>query len=599
MITIEIGSYFWTLVVYTSSLLISLIFIIICCVCNPKSKRFNKHKSFILSHEFLAENDDQIVDQNGRNNQDLTSTTRVITNQDDMISIVKHISLNRALPDIPQTTKSDNDHIQPSVLSANSSVIEINADADPVYTSADNNNITIDNKNEDNIQNHAYARIRNLITDSSTENDTDDYSDPSVIVQNANPYPSPNHSHQHHHQLVDPDNDSYEHPISPSERMIRSENVVVESVVEMLNNQIEPKREISYNTISVREPLAKVLAERENNNNVEHHYNEVEDDSERLSSFYEEINGGGSATYSKISEPPLISASSIAQNNCQPSTSSSYHQQQTQQKPNEISMMINDSANNLPLYAFVDKKSKKLGNNDLNPVSTSITGADVFDNLYTKVMKPKKETSSANKSLQRYSPPPPLPPPLNKDQTKVQQRNTIIFIGATSTTTMSTPSAQITISDERDPGYETVYKEINQNIISDDHQDQIDYGYEAIANDPAYEIVSTAMENGYETIQNNYHNDELIDQGDDQSDPNYEIISNIKSTTTTSTTATMTNNTTTIIINTGSSSVPSSSSTSITNIFMSNNNNNENNNTNNTRSTYSSSDDNFVIIEHL
>ncbi|OTF69347.1 hypothetical protein BLA29_014895, partial [Euroglyphus maynei] len=85
----------------------------------------------------------------------------------------------------------------------------------------------------------------------------------------------------------------------------------------------------------------------------------------------------------------------------------------------------NDSSNNLPLYAFVDKKSKKHGvNNNSNPVTIE---ADVFDNLYTKVMKPKKE--SLNKSLQRYSPPPPLPPPLNKDQSKVQQqRNTIIFI---------------------------------------------------------------------------------------------------------------------------------------------------------------------------
>src|SRR5699024_9053230 len=51
------------------------------------------------------------------------------------------------------------------------------------------------------------------------------------------------------------------------------------------SNETDEKKEISYNTISVREPLSKVLAEREAN--LEHHYNEVED--ERVSSFYEEI----------------------------------------------------------------------------------------------------------------------------------------------------------------------------------------------------------------------------------------------------------------------------------------------------------------------
>lgn len=49
----------------------------------------------------------------------------------------------------------------------------------------------------------------------------------------------------------------------------------------------EQDRAVSYNKISVREPLAKVLAERAA---IDHHYQEVEED-ERVSSFYEEIAG--------------------------------------------------------------------------------------------------------------------------------------------------------------------------------------------------------------------------------------------------------------------------------------------------------------------
>lgn len=57
--------------------------------------------------------------------------------------------------------------------------------------------------------------------------------------------------------------------------------------------------EISYNKISVREPLARVLAERAA---LEHTYNEVEE--ERFSSFYEEIAGStnSSVTYTKIGD---------------------------------------------------------------------------------------------------------------------------------------------------------------------------------------------------------------------------------------------------------------------------------------------------------
>lgn len=632
--TLEIGSYFWTLIIYTISLLISLIFITVCCVCNPKSKHYFQQKH-ILSNEFNANNkNDDNVDGDGggqiidRSNHQVTSSPsphRIITNQDDMVilnssttTIKQPLSLNRALPDIPQQSikSNDNNDAQNKQTSSSSSTAAaansstVNVEINDKSCSNDNHqHSNIDDKNlDDNHEDHAYARIRNLITTTDSSTDTDnDYSDPNSIVVVQNPPLTPNHSRADH-----------ELPISPSDRMIRSSENVDEMMLLNNHQMIEPKREISYNTISVREPLAKVLAERENHNNLnnlnlEHHYNEVEDVDcmERLSSFYEEINSdNSSATYSKINETLPPSSSTIAQNNhCQPSTSNS-------------EMMVNEnSANNLPLYAFVDKKSKKFQNN--NDSNTGDATNVFIDNLYTKVMKPKKENHSA---LQRYSqpppPPPPLPPPLNKDHQQQQHRNTIIFVDAIPSTSsyLSSNEQQQQImmnDDEKDPGYETVYKEINQNHHNDhghhSNVNEIDYGYEAIQNDPAYEIVSssstmtttTGLDNGYEIIKNHnnyyhYHrfnnNDNDDDQIDEQSDPNYEIISNIKSTTSTST-----NNTTTVIINTGQSSLSSSSilplpaqssSTSITNIQIVNNNNNRSNNT-------LSDDDNFVIIEHL
>lgn len=64
-------------------------------------------------------------------------------------------------------------------------------------------------------------------------------------------------------------------------------------------NDPSVQTEISYNKISVREPLARVLAERAA---LEHTYNEVEE--ERFSSFYEEIAGStnSSVTYTKIGD---------------------------------------------------------------------------------------------------------------------------------------------------------------------------------------------------------------------------------------------------------------------------------------------------------
>lgn len=473
------------------SFLITLIFTFINCVCNPKSKRFNKHKSFILSHDFTQ-----------TNNSKLNQTSEEQLNDIEAGNKLKNVSLNRALPDIPQPS--------------NSNTIDVPEESDSVYTSNNNDKI------EDNVENHAYARIRNIINDSSTENDTDDYSDPSTIVKNS----FPSHLINRGETSENTNNSSFEIP-THSDLILRNDNV--ESVDIEINTEL--KREISYNTISVREPLAKVLAERDN---IEHHYNEVEE--ERVSSFYEEINSG-SVTYSKINES--------IKNNIGDSLPSAL----LFSVGNEELQATMENNTQLPIYSLVDKKNKKsylcVSNNDYLNESNNNSGN--LSNLYTKVIKQNcNDNNESSNILQRYSPPPPLPPPINKDQSKVHHRNTIMFgtssnifspeknFPITTTNSKVGPSNSVNYNkncnlyeqtlhsnnSEKDPGYETVYKEIENNI--EDVNNTIDYGYEAIANDPGYEIVST-IDNGYETIKN-----ESSDLNDDQSDPNYEIICNVK-----------------------------------------------------------------------
>ena len=99
----------------------------------------------------------------------------------------------------------------------------------------------------------------------------------------------------------------------PSESLRRPVDAVSisPSVAGSDGGQSEARTEISYNKISVREPLARVLAERAA---LEHTYTEV-DGEERLSSFYEEIAGSAtsSITYTKIGEVSVVGPSSVPQ----------------------------------------------------------------------------------------------------------------------------------------------------------------------------------------------------------------------------------------------------------------------------------------------
>jgi hypothetical protein len=107
------------------------------------------------------------------------------------------------------------------------------------------------------------------------------------------------------------------HP--PSTESLRRDIDFIDGVSISLSNEgsddgeptVDARAEISYNKISVREPLARVLAERAV---MEHTYTEVDGD-EGLSSFYEEIAGSAtsSITYTKIGEVSVVGPSSVPQ----------------------------------------------------------------------------------------------------------------------------------------------------------------------------------------------------------------------------------------------------------------------------------------------
>lgn len=498
-----------------ASFITAFIITIVACVCNPRSKRsFHKHKSFILTHDLPNEVPQTPTDLKhppqppappSSLKTATTATTKTNLNatlavsSDIELNKVKVISLNRALPDIPHVATN-------GTIPLDADGINSNDDVDSLYTVAiPNSVVTLHN-------NHPYARIRNNQTvDSSTENDTDDYSESRIIQPVTATVQCHNETSPFHANVHDNPNDTYE--LEPQPHILRLQ----------LRNNVEPqlfvgdsdtKKEISYNTISVREPLSKVLAERDN---IEHHYNEVEE--ERISSFYEEISTGP-CTYVKSNNVKTDYGEPIA------STSRSMVDHSE-----NIIPPINDSIEtNGPVYSFVDKKMKRV-NIQTNPSNAMIDN----NNLYTMVVKSPANSSKVvdtNPILQRYSPPPPLPPPLNREHGTQSKsfRNTIMF-GTPSNSSAnysafngSDTSAEQNIYDkiirtdsDKDPGYETVYKEVEPDSGSIIDLNQNDYGYEAIMIDeidPAYEIVKP--ENGYETIKN---------QNTEQPDPNYEIIS--------------------------------------------------------------------------
>lgn len=214
-------------------------------------------------------------------------------------------------------------------------------------------------------EHHSYARIKdNVVIDSSTENDTDDYYDSSVLGKRGLELQKvtinvPSATNQHlnnnlnHNQLnVNSSSSSANEPTTSLYAVSSNLNMITNlelpyhitnistitcTVTNLNSNSFmntnytnsnfnsntnttnvydlsadeEPTKEVSYNKISVREPLAKVLADRAAL--IEHHYTEVYDEN---NSFYEEIAGStnSSVTYTKIGD--LVSTNSpLSQHN--------------------------------------------------------------------------------------------------------------------------------------------------------------------------------------------------------------------------------------------------------------------------------------------
>ena len=514
MIAIGDPSSGWQSALYAVAFIASFIIALVTCVCNPKSKRFHKHKSFILSHDLPNE---------VPLNVDLTQAQTALPAQtsteiDPTNNKLKSIPVHRALPDIPQVAAGSSSVPDGSAPFSNCTSFGDVVDVDSLYTVANNNTVS-------NLHNHPYARIRNnLLVDSSTENDTDDYSEsrlPAVSTVQC-------HIEGQFRTPIHEPNDTYE--LEPQPHILRLQ---LRNNIEppLFNNEPEEKKEISYNTISVREPLSKVLAEREN---IEHHYNEVEEE-ERISSYYEEITSGSSATYSKINE---VNSNKPGYGDSIPSTSHHRHIEHDAQNIGSSSNGQQDV--NGPLYSFVDKRMKR------SNLQAAITNAPTdANNLYTMVVKSPStgvKVVDSKAILQRYSPPPPLPP-VHRDTQPKLYRNTIMFGTPSNSgnnnhhqnyhhnynTLLEEFDQEQNIyhkidrqDSEKDPGYEIVDRNETDKMVN---CNQNDYGYEAIAmdeNDPAYEIVKadTSDDNNpaYETIKNETYSQ------DEQSDPNYEII---------------------------------------------------------------------------
>lgn len=431
---------------------------------------------------------------------------------------------------------------------------------------------------------HSYARIKDNAVIDSSENETDDYCDPQLCTSSAR---NITHNSDDLNPSLGPPTigrfvaNTSELPFIPCNPS--TSRVIEEPVLPFLSNppvlltnhSIEPygqlnediesnsnRTEISYNTISVREPLAKVLAERASS---EHHYNEVEE--ERVSSFYEEIAGStaSSVTYSKIGD---VLSNNPNQNDVRPQREvpiqralvQSLVLESTDSTSTQPKQFANEVPNGEPfvskdylkdLYSSVDKKSKKSYNRQ---TIHCIPDSDIeFDNLYAKVQKVNNTTKeSALMVNQRpssvselepdslhvvldHSHPPPLPPPLKSSHSR--SARTISLYDSFG----SVPNAS---------SHQRSYSSGNQTIDANDrltrHMDDYYNNYDIVGvnpmdledNDPGYEVIQkksasanrsrsqtdNPLINGIRTEFNSDPGYEAIGNDESDFDPNYEVI---------------------------------------------------------------------------
>lgn len=342
---------------------------------------------------------------------------------------------------------------------------------------ADLNELHTLNKSDQ--RHHSYARIRdNEVIDSSTENDTDDYYDSAITAKRSvdlqkdrvtiNVPSASNHlnlnsqisvSSQSNGQMAAVLNDPTSSLYAVSSNLTRITNLELPYHISMINDVTsnsnflnstfasssfnssanaydlsadeEPSKEVSYNKISVREPLAKVLADRAAL--MEHHYTEVYDEN---NSFYEEIAGStnSSVTYTKIGD---LTSSTANNGQTQSAGCASSSQMPPPSIPVETSVLTikHPSRSTSPmqtkpvLQTFLPSSNllnanlpSNLAGNQLPSSAFASTSSQQqqqpnnCEALYTQVNKLAKTNKKFLSSQQ-----PPLPPNINDLYAKVQK----------------------------------------------------------------------------------------------------------------------------------------------------------------------------------
>lgn len=298
---------------------------------------------------------------------------------------------------------------------------------------------------------HSYARIKdNNVVDSSTENDTDDYYDSTIVAKRGLDaqkvtinVPSANINQTSlNSSLNEPQTSCSLYAVSGNLANLNQIQSNLEmpyhiSNISTLNNPVsandsnfgnlanyptasaaaafavannttannfnltddEPNKEVSYNKISVREPLSKVLAERAAAL-IEHHYTEVYDEN---NSFYEEIAGStnSSVTYTKIGDIQLtnhMNQQSLSNPMQQPMTTATSPPISIPIETSVLTIRNNTSRSTSPMPAlvlqtFLPNSNILSTNNNLssNLPSTSSSSSQHCEALYSQVNKLTKK----------------------------------------------------------------------------------------------------------------------------------------------------------------------------------------------------------------
>ncbi|XP_074600080.1 uncharacterized protein LOC141854335 [Brevipalpus obovatus] len=300
-------------------------------------------------------------------------------------------------------------------------------------------------------------------------------------------------------------------------------------------------QQVSYNKISVREPLSKILAERAL---IEHHYNEV--DEERNSCVYEEIAGStnSSVTYTKISDlkmnelphssnsdgpshvhiPPSPSPSSIrpippsvkslkvvaeSSRSASPQfqgqsseqldhSSPSHHHTNHEPSSSIVDQGVSD------LYAHVDKSAKTKKFQNLDELYAKVQKGNSHKGVNRGIVYNSLRMSSPENVLSDLRNPPshirpespklcPPPPPLLKNMPCRSNRTTSMYDEPSKPVPFTKPT-----SHHRRHSFSSI------NHIFTKEEDAIE--------DPGYEIVGPC----------NHHSQ--VDDNESEADPNYEAI---------------------------------------------------------------------------